>query len=214
MTMRWTAGRRIAVITSVGLAAIAAVAVVGWRSAGAVEEGSRAAERQTNARSLYQFLDNRSSELKVSALKSLVDSDLAALQAEVAADTTTVGILIADLRALDLDADDVARVDAVEEAFADYTATIASYVDAAAEKRRADRPTARSIQAANDAMDAVLSEAVLTSGTDAHAASVDLNHTAEQMRTTVLVVAALGLALLAGLALAVGRTPGPQDDED
>jgi methyl-accepting chemotaxis protein len=212
MTKRWTAGRRIAVVTAVGLVAITAVAVVGWRSANAVEDGSRASERLTNARSLYQFLDNRSSELKVTALKSLADGDPAALQAEVDADTTTVGILIADLRALDLDADDAARIDAVEKAFADYTAAIADFV-AAADGRRSERPTARSIQAANDAMDAVLSEAVLASGTDAHDASVDLNHTAEQMRTTVLLVAVLGLAVLAGLALAIGRMPTAHDEQ-
>lgn len=206
MTTRWTTGRRITVVTAVGLVAITAVAVVGWRSAMAVEDGSRAAERQTNARSLYQFLDNRSSELKVTALKSLADGDPAALQADVDADTTTVGILIADLRALDLDDDDVARVDAVETAFADYTEAIADFVDAA-DGRRSERPTARSIQTANDAMDAVLSEAVLASGTDAHDASVDLNHTAEQMRITVLLVAALGLTVLAGLALVIGRMP-------
>lgn len=204
---RRTTRRSVAAVTLVGLVATAAVAMVAWRAAAAVEEDARTAERETHARSLYQFLDTRSSELKVSALKALAGTNPDVLRAEVADDTNTVGILIADLQGLDLDADGAARADAVESAFARYTASIATYVDAADAERRSERPTVRDVQAANDAIDAVLSAAVTDSGTDARSASSDLNDTAEGLRFLVLVVAALGLALLLVVALVLGR-PG------
>ncbi|WP_179714437.1 methyl-accepting chemotaxis protein [Nocardioides lianchengensis] len=204
--IRWTVGRRIAAITAIGLIVTTLVAVVAWTSAFAVEEDADTTKAHTDARSLYQSLDTRSSELKVSALKSLVADDPAALEADVADDTATVAELIAGLKGLDLDADDQQLVGEVEDAFADYTASIAAFVQAAAEDQAGQRARADEIQTANDAMDVVLSGAVEDIGADADSTSQNLMDTASGMRMTVLVVAVLGLLLLTGLATAISRS--------
>ncbi|CAM3672874.1 methyl-accepting chemotaxis protein [Nocardioides zeicaulis] len=207
MKMNWTIGRRIAVITAVGLASTATVAGVAWTSARGVESDAGVARNHNAALSDYKSLDTRASELKVTALKALAGGDPAALRGDVDEDTGTVASLVADLRSLDLDPDDEARVDEVEAAFGDYTTTIGSIVDSAGGEDAAARVAGiEAVQAANDTTDAILSDTLDSISGDAKAASSALIATSHRMRTVVLLVALLGLVVLSALAWVITRS--------
>ncbi|HEY0952686.1 hypothetical protein [Nocardioides sp.] len=73
--IRWTVGRRIAVITSIGLVTSVVVALVSWTVAGSVTSSAEQARAHQDARGLFQALDTRSSELKVDGFKSVTLTD-------------------------------------------------------------------------------------------------------------------------------------------
>src|SRR4051812_17583282 len=107
----WTIGRRIAAITAIGLTAAVVVTLVAWTGAGAVSHEAERSRTHTDARSLVQRLDTRSTELKVDAFKAVTLSDASSVRADVADDTGQVADLIAELHALPLDAADKAAID-------------------------------------------------------------------------------------------------------
>jgi methyl-accepting chemotaxis protein len=117
-----------------------------------------------------------------------------------------VAELVADLRKLELDKADVARVTSIEAAFADYTASIATFVDGAVENQVAARSRADDIQTANDAMDGVLGAAVDEFGRNAKELTTSLDSEITALRTTILVTSLLGLLVLAGLAFVITRS--------
>ena len=134
--IRWTVGRRIAVITCIGLASAVLVALVAWVGAGDRRRTTPSAPgRTTTPASLVQQLDTRSSELKVDGFKAVTLDDPTTAQADVADDTQQVADMIAALRKLDLDPDDKAAVTDLEAAFAAYTTSIGDV-----RRRRRGRP--------------------------------------------------------------------------
>ncbi|MEP9363839.1 methyl-accepting chemotaxis protein [Nocardioides sp. CN2-186] len=203
--VRWTVGRRIAVITCIGLASAVLVTLVAWAGAGTVASKAERTRTHTDARALVQALDTRSSELKVDAFKAVTLDDPTSSQADVADDTKQVAEMIGALKKLPLDPDDLATVNDVEAAFADYTTTIAAFVDAAVADQAAQRAKAEQIQAANDKMDGALGDFVDSLAGDATEASDTLLDTTHGMRTQVLIFALIGLAVAAGLAWWITR---------
>ncbi|KQW45967.1 chemotaxis protein [Nocardioides sp. Root1257] len=204
--IRWTVGRRITVITCIGLGSAVLVALVAWVGAGAVSHDAERTRTHDDARSLVQQLDTRSSELKVDGFKAVTLDDPTSAQADVADDTQQVADLIATLRKLPLDPDDLASIDDLEGAFQGYTTAIAQFVDAAVADQDAQRSRAEQIQQANEKMDTVLGDLVDSLSGDATAASDGLLDTAHGMRGEVLLVALLGLAIAGGLAWAITRS--------
>ncbi|MFC7494460.1 MULTISPECIES: methyl-accepting chemotaxis protein [unclassified Nocardioides] len=201
--LRWTVGRRIAAITAIGLASTLLVAAVAWTSAGAVQHDSHRVRTHDDARSLYQSLDTRSSELKVDGFKALTFEDPTIAQADVADDTAQVADLIAQLRELDLDDHDKEKIDQVEAAFATYVARISDFVDAAV---AGDAQRVEEIQKANEAMDEVLGAAVELLAEDVVEAAGALDDEVTGTRTKVLVFGALGMLLAGLLGWAITRS--------
>ena len=193
--IRWTVGRRVAAIIAVCLASTLLVASMAWLSAGTVDHEADRVRMHDDAQALYQSLDTRSSELKVDGFKAATYEDPAAAAADIADDTQKVADLIGQLRALDLDPDDVEVIDEVETAFADYTAAISDFAKATA---AGDEPPVEDIQTANDAMDTVLSNATGMVSGDADAAADKLASTVSGMSSKVLLFTLLGL-LVAGI---------------
>ncbi|WP_036508262.1 methyl-accepting chemotaxis protein [Nocardioides sp. URHA0020] len=204
--IRWTVGRRITVITCIGLASAVLVALVAWVGAGNVSYDAQRTRTHDDARSLVQQLDTRSSELKVDGFKAVTLDDPTSAQADVADDTQQVADMIADLRKLDLDPDDKEAVTALEAAFQTYTTSIAAFVDAAVGDQAGQRADAEKIQEANEKMDAVLGDLVDALSHDAAEASDNLMGTAHGMRGQVLLFALLGLAIAATLAWLITRS--------
>jgi methyl-accepting chemotaxis protein len=204
--IRWTVGRRITVITCIGLASAVLVAIVAWVGADAVSRDAERTRTHADARSLIQQLDTRSSELKVDGFKAVTLDDPTSTQADVADDTQQIADLIAALRALPLDPDDQARIADLETAFAAYTTAIGEFVDAAVANQHAQRAKADKIQAANEELDAVLGDYVDAFAGDAAEASDALLDTAHGMRTQVLLFTLLGLAVAGTLALLITRS--------
>jgi methyl-accepting chemotaxis protein len=193
--IRWTVGRRVAAIIAVCLAATLLVASMAWLSAGTVDYEADRVRMHDDAQALYQSLDTRSSELKVDGFKAATYDDPTVAQADIADDTQKVADLIAQLRELDLDEHDFEAITEVEAAFADYTAAISAFADAAV---AGQDPDVEDIQAANDEMDVVLSDAIELVSGDADEAADTLASTVAGMSTKVLVFTLLGL-LVAGL---------------
>ena len=204
--IRWTVGRRVTVITCIGLASAVLVALVAWVGAGTVSHDAERTRTHDDARSLVQQLDTRSSELKVDGFKAVTLDDPTTAQADVADDTQQVADLIAALRELDLDPDDKAAVTDLETAFAAYTTSIAEFVDAAVADQDAQRAKAEKIQQANEKMDAVLGGLVDALTGDADEASDSLLDTAHGMRGQVLLFTLLGLAIAGALAALITRS--------
>ena len=153
-----------------------------------------------------QRLDTRSSELKVDGFKAVTFDDVDAAQADVADDTQQVADMIAELKKLPLDPDDLEAVDALEEAFGTYTTEIAAFVEAASADQDGQRANAEKIQEANDKMDATLGGLGEALAGDATEASDTLLDTADGMRNQVLLFALLGLLIAGALAFVITRS--------
>ena len=203
--INWTVGRRIAVITCIGLASAVLVALVAWSGAGTVTHNAERTRTHDDARSLVEALDTRSSEIKVDGFKSVTLDDPTSAQADVADDTQKVADLIAQLHKLPLDPDDKAAIDDIEAAFQEYTTTIGAFVDAAVADQDGQRAKAEQIQQANDKMDVVLGDLVDALTHDATEASDSLLSTSHGMRGQVLLFALIGLVVAGTIAFFITR---------
>src|SRR6478735_2441325 len=204
--IRWTIGRRIAAITAIGLASALLIAAVAWSSAGDVEYDAERAKTHNEARSLVQSLDTRSSELKVDAFKAVTLDDPTSAQADVADDTDQVAGFIAQMRKLDLDADDAKAIDAMEADFETYTSEIAAFIDAAVADQDGQRGDAEQIQASNEKMDDSLGHMIELLEKGSVEASQNTIDAASAMRTIVLIFSVIGLLVAAGLAFVITRS--------
>jgi methyl-accepting chemotaxis protein len=204
--IRWTIGRRVTVITCIGLASAVLVAMVAWFATGSVDHEADRARAHHDALSLVKSLDTRSSELKVDGFKAVTFKDPTSAQADVADDTEQVAGMIAELRKLPLDADDKARVTDVETAFEGYTTAIAQFVDAAVVDQDGQRAKAEQIQKENDKMDSTLGAFVDSLSKDATTASDQLLTTVTGMRTKVALFTLLGLLIAAAATWRITRS--------
>src|SRR4051794_33537016 len=193
--IRWTVGRRIAVIAAVCLASTVLVAAMAWFSAGTVEHNADRMRVHDEARSDYQSLEVLATDLMVDGFKSATLTDPTIAQTDFADDRAAVDRVIADLRTLDLDTDDVATIDDVETAFGDYTTREGGFIHAAVAGRT---PPVDAIQQANDELGTAVGGAVDALTGDAHQASSALLSAVRVQRTMVIVYTLIGL-LVAGL---------------
>src|SRR4051794_39892736 len=189
--IRWTVGRRTAAITAIGLTSAILVTFVATLDAGHVVHDAERTRAHSDARALVAALDTRSSELKVDGFKAVTFADATSAQADVADDTQQVADMIAQLKKLPIDPDDLATVADLEAAFQTYTTEISAFVDAAVADQTAQRANAEQIQTANDKMDGILGGLNDSLGKDSTAASDTLLSTAKGMRTQVLLFALL-----------------------
>lgn len=201
--IRGTVGRRIAVITAIALAATVLIAAVAWNAAGTVAHDAERASADQDARSLLERLDTRVADLKVDAFRSVTLSDPSEIPAGVADTTDEITGLIAELHDLDLDADDVERVDTVETALGQYADEVADFVGKAVADQDAMRERTAEIHQDGVAMDGVLGDAIDRLSADAATTTGDLFDTVDGMRFEVLLVALIGLAIASASAWAI-----------
>ena len=201
----WSVGRRIAAIAGIGIVTTVTVGAVAVSSAARVDHKAGEVDDLQRASVLFHALDTRSSELKVDAYKSLLTTNPASVKADVVDDTAKVSDLLRQVRRLQLSAENRNQVRDVTRAFDAYTGTIAGFVASAAENQEGTRSRVEAIQAANDVMDDSLGAAVDDFTKDAATGSAELVSMIAQMRTLVVVTAALGLAVLVGLATVITR---------
>jgi methyl-accepting chemotaxis protein len=203
--IRWTVGRRIAVITAIGVLTTTTVTAVALVASGHVE--SQAADTNANQRAavVLNALDTRSSELKVDALKSVALAHPETLKADVVDDTATVAEDLAVLKRIKLDHHNTEQVAAIEKAFATYTARIGAFVDAAAADQGAARARTDDVQKANDAMDTVLGSAVDDFTADAAKGEDALRAQISSLKGTILIASVIGLLALCALAYGITR---------
>lgn len=204
--IRWSVGRRLSAIIAIAALVILTQGVVSWRSARDVAADVDDVHVDGQAQAIYQALDTRASELKVSALKAVLVADPAAVTADVEEDAATVDELLAGLDDLDLSNEAAARAREVRGAFDAYTPAISSFVDDAVAEQAAQVNKIDLIQSANDALDKTLGEAVEASGSDADAQTANALGTASGLRRIVLVLAAAGLAILVSAGFALTRS--------
>ncbi|GAB4062634.1 hypothetical protein GCM10028777_02930 [Angustibacter speluncae] len=192
--IRWTVGRRIAVITAIGSLTTATVGVLALTTAGQSAEAAHRAIAHSEAAELTRALDTRSSELKVTAYRAVTEGDPEALLADITEDEATVDELLAELASLDLHEDDQQRIAALGGTFDTYTAALETFVTDAVEDQEATRERAVEIQEANQVVDEQLGEAVDTFSADADLYEEEV--VAVEQRSTVITLAALVLALV------------------
>lgn len=205
-TIRWTVGRRVALIAGIGVAATAVVGGVAFTTSLQVAEASHLAITHSQAAELARALDTRSSELKVTAYRAVTESDPGALQADIAEDEATVDELLAELAALDLHPDDETRIVDLESTFATYTGTLETFVASAVDDQEAAREDAASIQEANNLVDDVLGEAVDVFAADSDTYAAEVVSLEQRANVLILVVSALGIALAVVASTLISRS--------
>jgi len=205
LTITWTVGRRLAAIAGIGAVTSVIVAGVAYSGFRGLEEDSDQLAAYQDARSLMHALDTRSSELKVDGLKAAVYPDNAAIAKDVVDDTATIDGLMAELHGLDLVVSDE-QSKAFDQAWADYEASIAAYVDAAIDDQQAARKSVDDVQTANDKMDELLSGSIEGIEKAADAKTAEADSTRSTALTLLLVAALVGLAALTALAWLITRS--------
>jgi methyl-accepting chemotaxis protein len=159
MNRRFTLGRRLALLGSIGLlvALVSNGASIGLSAQ--VRDREEQAGQYQQAQKLIRELDTRASELKVDGYKALLRTDPSEESAELADDTGKITSRLEQFEALTLLDADETLAPTLRAAFTDYVRAI----DAVIAKAIADQPAARKdfedIQAANDATDAAVSAA-------------------------------------------------------
>ena len=204
--INWTVSRRIAVIAAIGALTTLLVGGVAFVETDKVEQHAHEASEIQQRLVTLRALDTRASELKVDAFKSITLADPTSAQADVADDTQQVQDLIAQLRGFDLTGHDVKIVDDIAGKFDAYTAAIGTFVDAAVSDRDAMIQRVDEIQAANDITDDALGSAIDDFTKDAKEAGDRSDAATTRMKTLVLIVGLLGLALLAALSTLIARS--------
>uniref|UniRef100_UPI0013E2CC21 HAMP domain-containing protein n=1 Tax=Nocardioides pantholopis TaxID=2483798 RepID=UPI0013E2CC21 len=206
--IRWTVGRRLAGITTIGILTTAVVAMVAWQGAGTVEDGAAQAGRHAAARGLYQSLDTRASELKATALLAAASAATPELEAALAEDAGRVQDLVAELRGLGLGERDLAEVARVETAFDEYVAGLDAVVGDAGNRRggRSEDAAVAEVLERNRAVHEVLGVAVEDMAVATDVDSQEVLDASAGMRTLVLVTGLVGSVLLTALSFAITRS--------
>ncbi|GGD21533.1 methyl-accepting chemotaxis protein [Nocardioides daphniae] len=212
ITINWTVRRRLTTIAANGVLSavvVASVAYVGFRE---LNEDTEKLGRLQEAIGVIHALDTRSSELKVDGLKAAVYADNARFAQDVVDDSAKITALVAELEALDLEADEETTA-AFKQAWVGYTTTISEFVELAI----ADRPAAvrrvDEVQVANDAIDEVLSATIETIRASVEQKTAEAESTRTTVQTWLVVVVLATLLVMVGLAVAIARTiVRPLDD--
>ncbi len=188
---RFTIGRRLALLGSVGL-------VVALLSNGAaLLLGSRVGHLRDQERSyqtaqqLVRELDTRASELKVDGYKALLAPKPAELQADLTDDTNKVTTKLDALAKLDLRAKDKQIETTLRAAFTEYVAQIGVVVDNAVADQVKAQANFTAVQDANDKTDEAVGNA--EDQLDAGRAAVQKQGTHTSSVATMVSFAMLGL---------------------
>lgn len=205
-TIRWTVGRRVAVITAIGVVTTAIVGAVSFATAAQTAEASAKANAYSEAAELARALDTRSSELKVTAYRSVTEADPASLQADVDEDAATGEELLASIVALDLSTADQERVAELGGVFGTYTTTLGEFVASAVDDQEAAREEAASIQEANNVVDDALGAVVDGFSESSDAAAAEVDAIGDRARLVTLVVALLGVLLGVAASTLISRS--------
>ena len=110
----WTVSRKLTALAGIGLVMGATLGVVTVQGLSRIDSGQQRLTSLQTAGSLMHALDTRASELKVDGYKALTLPDTSGSLAELADDTKTPQDLIAQLKALPLDATAKDRVALLE----------------------------------------------------------------------------------------------------
>ncbi|GAB6900272.1 methyl-accepting chemotaxis protein [Kineosporia succinea] len=198
--IRFTIGRRLALLGGIGLAVAVLSNVAALMLAAQVKDLQGQERTHLKALAVIRQLDTRASELKVDGYKALLSPSPADLKQDLTDDTATVDELFGKLDALPLHDDDKQMVDGMRSAFGDYTKAIGVVIDAAVSNQVAARRDYEAIQTANDATD----EAVGNASDVLEQASTELEGQANaKFRTMNIVILAV---LVAGVAIVVAST--------
>ena len=205
--INWTVGRRIASITAVGAltaTTILATAIHGQSRQNDISE--RLAEA-SDVQATILALDTRASEIKVTAYRSLAGGDLAELRASLAEDAATVEELLAAIEAGSgsLDADDLEVVEPLPDALSDYVSSIEAFLSLAGTDPARARQDVDDIQAANDVTDAAVSAAKDALVDHFGELTDEQEAVASEVRTLTLLIAVLGIGVLAAAALLIAQ---------
>ena len=204
--INWTVSKRIAVIAAIGVLTTLLVGLVAFTETHKVDEDSQELAEIRKALVTLRALDTRASEMKVDAFKSITLKDPTSAQTDVADDTAQVEELVATLKGFDLDGHNTGQIDEGGTKFEDYTVAIATFVDAAVADQDGMRDRVDEIQAANDITDEALGGAIDDFTKDADAANEARDAAMSQMKTLILVVGLLGIALLVTLSTLIARS--------
>ncbi|WP_179714441.1 methyl-accepting chemotaxis protein [Nocardioides lianchengensis] len=218
-SIRWTVGRRLAVITAVGVAVTSTVSVVAWASGGVVEDDAESVRTSARVQAVYQSLDTEASEVKAAGFAALggleaggADGASGAGTSVLADHSRRIESLLDELAGLSESGSSADRqtLAGTEAAFERFLPLVAD----AAERARttsqtgagADPSTSRAVAEASEELHGQLTDAVDRVTADSADASSHLLTAASGLRATVLWVTLGGLTLLIGLAWAIARS--------
>lgn len=193
-------GRKIGLLSALALLVSALLGTVALQALGHLSDADQAALRLVQAESAANHLDTRESELKVSALRALVEGDVPSISEELVEDAATVDEAYAAITAQPLPARVRRQVEAIGPDVTSFTAFVRTYVGQAATSRASVLAREAEIGDRNHVVDdelGALHETLAKETARATAVSASVEHTARRTVAVVLVLALLGLALLA-----------------
>ncbi|GAB3268861.1 methyl-accepting chemotaxis protein [Kineosporia babensis] len=204
--MRFTIGRRLAVLGGIGLAVAVVSNVAALGLSAQVRDLQDQERHHLKAAQLIRQLDTRASELKVDGYKALLAPTPADLRQDLADDSQTVRDLFTQLNAIPLDPDDEQRIAGMQRAFDDYVTAIGAVIDAAVQNQTRAQRNFEAIQTANDATDEAVGSAA-----DALDAAVDelekeAASTSRTMNTITIALLVLGAALVVAATVLLSRS--------
>ena len=206
LNIRWTVGRRIAVITGIGIMTTVVVGLVSVSTVNGAVTKAQATTDYANAAKLVSDIDEIRVSLAADAFEAASAKNPGRIAPRVKESVGQVADLFSQIKALDLPAKDDRTVAAAEAAFATYTPLVTEFVGAAADDQAKARAEIPKVQAAADAVDK-LTEAAQSDLTDRSNASFKaLNSHLDSGRNLVIIVSVLGLLALSGLAYAIARS--------
>ena len=189
-------GRKIALLSALALLVAAVLGAVALNGLGRVTDADAARARLLSAEAALNHLDTRESELKVSAYRSLVESDVAAIATELEEDAVTVDEAYAAVLEPGLPGQVREQVEAVGPSVEDFTAFVRSFVADAATDQASVLPREPEVAERNHAVDDQL-EAVH----ETVAAELASAQQRAEAASTTASRAVVGLLLLALLVL-------------
>ena len=160
------------------------------------------------ATSALNHLDTRESELKVSAHRALVESDVAAIEKDLVEDDATIKEVVAQLEALPLPAALKMEINAVEPDVAAFTAFVAAFLRDARLNPAATRTRAGEIDERNHVIDdklGAIHEKLDAASDRKREQQVAVSAASDRNRKIVAVFLALGLGLFVTLGVLIIR---------
>ena len=204
--MRWTIGRRMAAVGTIGLMAAVLISAASIIGVGRVHALAQQQQEYGRAQQLLREMDARASELKVDAYKALVAKDPADLRQGVAQDVGTLTARTDELAALDLGAVNGVAIDKITAVMTDYGQKISRIVEATVADRAAARRQTDLIQSANDVTD----QAIGTTSAAVDSASMrmqaSIERTTTEVRWLALLLLLLGAVAVGIASMLIGRS--------
>jgi methyl-accepting chemotaxis protein len=199
---------KLALLVGIGLLTSLGVTIQSVVSDHQVDEANARATALARADAALYHLDNRNSELKVDAYRSIVDDDKAQVQSDATDDIASVDEVMADLQALAV-ADLKADIAALAPRVAANNTFVRQFVDSAARDVATVRGRQGEIEDSNHALDDVLDglrEKVDTTLAADRQETLDASARGQRFTILVLVIgSALAIALGAAVSINITR---------